>query len=57
MTEDEVAELKEIITEILRPALDSNPAISWEPLADDIVQRLVETRHFYYLPVKLRTEQ
>lgn len=51
MTEDEIAELKEIITEVLR-----RPEISWERLADAIVGRLVETEHFYYLPLKLRTE-
>lgn len=51
MTEEERAELKEIIVEVLR-----NPQISWDRLADKLVERLVETEHFYYLPVKLRHE-
>jgi hypothetical protein len=51
MTEEERAELKQIIVEVLR-----NPQISWEALADRLVERLVEDQHFYYLPIKLRGE-
>ena len=51
MTEEERAELKEIITEVVR-----RPQASWENLAEAIVQRLVDTQHFYYLPIKLRSE-
>lgn len=47
MTEEERAELTEIIVEVLKGNY---------PLAEAIVERLVETKHFYYLPIKLRSE-
>lgn len=52
MTEAERQELLDIVTETLQ---EVDPAIAAEAAAR-VVDRLVATEHFYYLPTKLRTE-
>lgn len=60
MTEEERAELKEIIHEVLRRPHITLGSLATErgrkTLADALVEKLVETQHFYYLPIKLRSE-
>ena len=53
MTEDEQKELCQIVEEALA---EMDEGIAKEAAAR-VVARLVATEHFYYLPVKLRSER